>query len=1067
MTSAGCRITRSRVTSGPRPLPRQVSCIARSHLLLIFLLVDLSQAPDHRIKTKMELDLCHAQCLATCRELEDSLCDCTKWKDANNAQSDVTLWLADCPDPESFDCSGTCSEFQKQNETFPIRPEVWIYNDAANGLTILNWVTDAEPSTVFFVARVWPTQYGEIWATTIEVVNVSSLTFTNNKGPCFSPDLRVAAVSSAGIAGFSKPAKTIVSPPGQPRNISLTILDQDQTSLDNETILYTLMWRPDLGWSGDELKYEVKVDTKCMNKHLDQFYIINDNIEVAKDQTKEDLFVQTGRMFTYAIGCTFNFQLNLTHVCDQEINSDAAQFSYTLGCQDVHSYYTGEHCLPPPIVEPGPVRKVKVNALPLTDSQLVVVTWLPPENLGSAGYVSAYHVVWGLIRITPVGNSLDAFAQMYIADVLGNRTVPGTEFGTDIHVNKSDMPPNTDIGITVRAIGPNQVINNDVQGLVYKDANQWTAGHQQGTVVADDGTIVVLQYKKVSSDPLTWNRDPPALRTGTTFFNNDTTMSRRETPSFDDDTLSFEEETTLSFPQDATFNGSTHQIESLVRVTNDFLGVKTHKPLSGALLFWRRHMLGVNTTDVLGYRIQWGLTDSECISNQSIGGEFCDGQAFTTVTDEALCQQEFLPLYNLTTNMTYGLKIKPVHNLSFFDTDDTTWDDVVVHTFVLSDLPEPSDDPVTPGTSVMPSTSEAGVKGATSDDDQVDLTLVTIAVSCSAAVLLLCVLAVVFWLKRKRLKRSSLTYMGSPDDRNYSVFVPGKSLNSIPKGPIATDEWELPLTCLKFGPILGSGAFGKVVKGRISRAMLTHRGVASLLADYGACLQEGDTVHATVAIKLLQGDCEGVYRQDFLKEIQLMKKIGYHENIVSMLGCCTLRDPVCLVVEHVGQGDLLNYLKSIRHKLQALPSSRRQYVNSIIEIIDPLDLLRFAGHITRGMDFLASKGFVHRDLAARNVLVGNNKVCKIGDFGLARYVYDNVVYINRRGGRLPVKWMSEEAIFDLTFSTASDVWSFGIVLFEIVTLGGTPYPTIPTRNLLKELQKGYRMERPVNCSQEL
>uniref|UniRef100_A0A2C9M2U5 Protein kinase domain-containing protein n=1 Tax=Biomphalaria glabrata TaxID=6526 RepID=A0A2C9M2U5_BIOGL len=118
-------------------------------------------------------------------------------------------------------------------------------------------------------------------------------------------------------------------------------------------------------------------------------------------------------------------------------------------------------------------------------------------------------------------------------------------------------------------------------------------------------------------------------------------------------------------------------------------------------------------------------------------------------------------------------------------------------------------------------------------------------------------------------------------------------------------------------------------------------------------------------------------------------------------------------------------------------------------------------------DFLASKGFVHRDLAARNVLVGNNKVCKIGDFGLARYVYDNVVYINRRGGRLPVKWMSEEAIFDLTFSTASDVWSFGIVLFEIVTLGGTPYPTIPTRNLLKELQKGYRMEKPVNCSQEL
>ncbi|KAH9495054.1 hypothetical protein Btru_018710, partial [Bulinus truncatus] len=113
-----------------------------------------------------------------------------------------------------------------------------------------------------------------------------------------------------------------------------------------------------------------------------------------------------------------------------------------------------------------------------------------------------------------------------------------------------------------------------------------------------------------------------------------------------------------------------------------------------------------------------------------------------------------------------------------------------------------------------------------------------------------------------------------------------------------------------------------------------------------------------------------------------------------------------------------------------LPEDKRHYVNSIVEVIDPVDLLQFAGQITRGMEFLASKGFVHRDLAARNVLVGNNRVCKIGDFGLAS-------------------------------------WSFGVVLFEIVTMGGSPYPTIPTRDLLKELQRGYRMEKPENCSQEV
>merc|ERR1719239_1332349 len=139
-------------------------------------------------------------------------------------------------------------------------------------------------------------------------------------------------------------------------------------------------------------------------------------------------------------------------------------------------------------------------------------------------------------------------------------------------------------------------------------------------------------------------------------------------------------------------------------------------------------------------------------------------------------------------------------------------------------------------------------------------------------------------------------------------------------------------------------------------------------------------------------------------------------------------------------GDLLTYLKRLRQTQFQEQPRPRDYINN--GELKPNDLLQFAHQITLGMIFLSDKGLVHRDLAARNVLVGTDKMCKIGDFGLARYTYDDLVYVNRRGGRLPVKWMAVEAIFDLSFSVASDVWSFGIVLFEIATLGGTPYPTV-------------------------
>ncbi|XP_052058622.1 uncharacterized protein LOC127698929 [Mytilus californianus] len=285
-----------------------------------------------------------------------------------------------------------------------------------------------------------------------------------------------------------------------------------------------------------------------------------------------------------------------------------------------------------------------------------------------------------------------------------------------------------------------------------------------------------------------------------------------------------------------------------------------------------------------------------------------------------------------------------------------------------------------------------------------------------------------------------------------------RSLNLQPT--VVPDKWELPVKCLMVGRLLGSGAFGQVLKGRVSKSMILHRNLP---------IPRGSDISKTfisVAVKMLKDNADVLLKQDFLKEIALMKTIGKHANIVGMLGCCTLQDPVCLVVEHLPHGDLKTYLSKMRKTVE-MKEEEVYYINRNVDLPNPADLLSFGRQIAVGMEFLSSKGFVHRDLAARNVLVGNDKIIKIGDFGLTRFVFNDQVYINRNGGKFPLKWMAIESIEFLRFSAQSDVWSFGIVLFEIVTLGGTPYPNIDPIDLLEFLKNGRRIERPENCSEEL
>ncbi|XP_038046161.1 fibroblast growth factor receptor-like isoform X2 [Patiria miniata] len=257
-------------------------------------------------------------------------------------------------------------------------------------------------------------------------------------------------------------------------------------------------------------------------------------------------------------------------------------------------------------------------------------------------------------------------------------------------------------------------------------------------------------------------------------------------------------------------------------------------------------------------------------------------------------------------------------------------------------------------------------------------------------------------------------------------------------------EWEFPRDRLTLGKALGEGAFGKVV----------------LAEAVGISNKEQTTM---VAVKMLKGNATDRELSDLVSELEMMKMIGKHTNIINLLGCSTQDGPLFVIVEYAHHGNLRDFLRLRRppdnNEMTVMLPDREQLTNK--------DLISMAYQVARGMEFLASKKAIHRDLAARNVLVTENYIMKIADFGLARDVHYIDFYKKTTDGRLPVKWMAPEALFDRVFTTQSDVWSFGILLWEIITLGGTPYPSVPVEKMFDYLKMGKRLEQPQNCSLEI
>ncbi|CAL8107329.1 unnamed protein product [Calicophoron daubneyi] len=190
-------------------------------------------------------------------------------------------------------------------------------------------------------------------------------------------------------------------------------------------------------------------------------------------------------------------------------------------------------------------------------------------------------------------------------------------------------------------------------------------------------------------------------------------------------------------------------------------------------------------------------------------------------------------------------------------------------------------------------------------------------------------------------------------------------------------------------------------------------------------------------------------------ELAVMKAAGIHPNVVTLIGRCTFPGlgPV-LVIEYCPHGSLRAYLRSMRGNLSQeeaeMPELQKQ-------------LLQFVCQIAEGMTYLGSRNIIHRDLAARNILLSVDWVCKISDFGLSKLLDPNTEYYLRDRGALPMKWLAPEVLNTKKFSRKSDVWSFGVLLWEVYTLGGIPYMQFTLDQVRDLIQRGYRMSKPLLC----
>ena len=236
------------------------------------------------------------------------------------------------------------------------------------------------------------------------------------------------------------------------------------------------------------------------------------------------------------------------------------------------------------------------------------------------------------------------------------------------------------------------------------------------------------------------------------------------------------------------------------------------------------------------------------------------------------------------------------------------------------------------------------------------------------------------------------------------------------------DKWEIRKDSLKRIRQIGQGQFGEVYQGLWNNT-------------------------TPVAIKTLKPGY--MDPKDFLAEAQIMKTLK-HPKLIQLYAVCTQDEPIYIVTELMRNGSLLEFLRGDKGHALTLPQ-----------------LIDIAAQIASGMAYLESQNYIHRDLAARNILVGDRNTIKIADFGMARVIEADAYRVGNTKTQVAIKWTAPEVFKYQRYTVKSDVWSFGILLMELITFGRVPYRGMTTYEAVNAVERGYRMPCPPSCSQFL
>ncbi|XP_031570589.1 angiopoietin-1 receptor-like, partial [Actinia tenebrosa] len=321
--------------------------------------------------------------------------------------------------------------------------------------------------------------------------------------------------------------------------------------------------------------------------------------------------------------------------------------------------------------------------------------------------------------------------------------------------------------------------------------------------------------------------------------------------------------------------------------------------------------------------------------------------------------------------------------------------------------------------------------------------IIALIVIFSILFLLIIIAVIIFLCRRRRVQKEK-----EKQEMFAMSSIRQEKINEVEKGQphlksftnktydMSDGSWiDFPRESLVLQDVLGSGEFGVVHRGKL--------------------MQDGKTIEC--AVKTLKGDAGPEQYRALYEELEIMANIGNHPNLVNLIGATAEEDKLYVIVEFARHGSLIEYLRSQRLKPEKEYEFELKYVNR----------LRIALDVAKGMAFLQSKRCVHRDLAARNVLLADDFVAKVADFGLSRDIYETGEYEKTTGGKVPTRWMAIESLEIRKFTLKSDIWSFGVLLWEIETKGLMPHGAVSYIELVDRLKRGHRLEQPNGTPDEL